>query len=605
VNTCLTQRVLLSLALAAAIGAFPPQITAEQDEKTYTLFASGDTMLARWVPQSFTTKGLEWTIGDFLPLIRNADIAMTNLECVIATKGWYADKGESRPFLYRTLPYMMDLLVGMGIDFVTTANNHGMDYGPEAVIEQDELLKAAGIAQAGTGANKQEACSPAYVQTGDVIVAFISIETMKPLFSAGKNHPGICHARSSKRILKTLKDPVQEARKKADLVVVSPHWGANWTENPTESRITLAHSIIDMGVDAIIGHSSHHLHGIEVYRGKPVLYDTGALLFDRVAQGRMQLSAGFILEFNRHGFSRVAIHPVHVRNNRTIAPSSSKTATINRLIQELSRQIDPDIVFEKDGDIYVVNLKPDPPPPAPRKKPVEVYKSGSTRPLNAAVRNRPDDVRVKSVPAWAEGFRPVKMDIGITVLGARNPIAVYPGRGFVSEVVIRVDGPLKGEWNPRTEVRKPGTNKGFSHAHCFGEGTWLPKFWKKGDFLIDRTFVRPPGKYRETGLFEIYWGIREMRSRRFGIITSPAQFKGNKRLKTGEILLTKKGVPKGPAGVAWDGGVFMKEFGKRTRAYASSGRIQRMLPVLGILVSLGLLFMAVVLIRRTRLRKNY
>ncbi len=162
--------------------------------QSYTLFAAGDTMLARWAPYAYYRFGVNRAMGDVTELVKSADIAMANLESVTATQGNFFNKGEARPYLYRGRPELLDLITEPGFDLVTLANNHAMDYGPEALIEEMALLDAAGIAHAGGGKNLAEASAPTYVQAGDVIVAFISLLTGFPLLAATEDRPGVLRA---------------------------------------------------------------------------------------------------------------------------------------------------------------------------------------------------------------------------------------------------------------------------------------------------------------------------------------------------------------------------------------------------------------------------
>ena len=115
------------------------------DDKTYQLFASGDTMLSCDFPSQVYLNGPQWPLQELKHLIKNSDIALTNLECVIATQGKFWDKREHKPFYYRAPPVVLDVLVDAGFDVVITANNHSMDFGPDALMEQIELLELASL----------------------------------------------------------------------------------------------------------------------------------------------------------------------------------------------------------------------------------------------------------------------------------------------------------------------------------------------------------------------------------------------------------------------------------------------------------------------------
>ena len=231
-------KILSFIVIVSTVALMSGPVAAQNDQnaKKYVLFASGDVMLARWVPIAVYEKGPKWPLEDVAHLSKDADIALTNLECVLSTKGYFYDKGESRPFLYRARPEMIDVLTEAGFDVVTVGNNHAMDYGGEAVAEQNEILEASGIAHTGAGLNVNEASEPAYIKVGDIIIGVISLETEIPLFKATQDKAGVFHAKSNSAVKKALKDLIPKVRKRSDLVVFSPHWGDNWTDNVEKSR---------------------------------------------------------------------------------------------------------------------------------------------------------------------------------------------------------------------------------------------------------------------------------------------------------------------------------------------------------------------------------
>ena len=134
--------LLLALFLLPFAACKEPASLIKKDasEKAYTLFAAGDTQIGRWLPQKVSQHGPDWPLGTIKSLISGADVAMANLECVVATTGAVFDKGEeSRPFAFRARPEMLDVLTEVGFDIMATANNHAMDYGPDAIVEYKYL----------------------------------------------------------------------------------------------------------------------------------------------------------------------------------------------------------------------------------------------------------------------------------------------------------------------------------------------------------------------------------------------------------------------------------------------------------------------------------
>ncbi|NOZ86423.1 MAG: CapA family protein [Deltaproteobacteria bacterium] len=520
--------------------------------RMYKLFASGDTMLARWAHYVFYDRGPKWMLGPIKNLIKDADIAQTNLECVVATTGKFWDKGERRPYAYRARPEMLDVLTDMGFDIVSAGNNHSMDYGPKALLEEFELLKQAGIAWYGAGVDIDDAFRPRYVKVGDLILAFLGLEDQRSLMGAKKDQPGAAYAHGVDGMLQALRGPVAEARKHANLVIFSPHWGPNWTDRPDKDRIAVAHGLVDMGVDLIIGHSAHQFHGIEIYKGCPIIYDMGSLLFDRVGQGRMRFGAAFVLEFDIRGFHKVIIHPIRLQRNRTTIARGRDAELVRSKMIELSREFDKNVRFEeqKDGSLTLA-LRGGNKAVSGITDPKEIHIAGTTRRLPDKFRKRyAADVVPRSPLPWIKGKTPVDIGHGITVLGWTGSEAARPGRAFVHQVAIKVSMPIGGGWFSRLEGKQRNGKGAFHLWYPFADGAYLPNLWKPGQVVVDRTLARPP--VLPPGLYDLYWGLQGSGSARIPDRRMYPSTPGN-LLPVGSMRIMARGIPKGPAGVSWNG----------------------------------------------------
>ncbi|MCK9461930.1 MAG: CapA family protein [Proteobacteria bacterium] len=539
---------IAAFTIAAAIAPG----SADAAGKSYTMFAGGDVNLGRWVPQKISEVGPKWAFEAVSDLTSGADVAIVNLECVVSTRGRFWDKGEHRPFLYRARPELLDVLAEAGIDVVTVANNHAMDFGPDALLEELELLEATGIAGAGAGKNAEAAAQPTYVKVGDLVVAFIALETEFPVFAATDDRPGIFHALVVAPALEALEKPVAEAREHADLVVFSPHWGDNWTERPTVEIKELAHAVIDLGVDGVLGHSAHHIHGVEVYKGKPIIYDMGSLFFDTIGQGRMRYSAGYVLEFDARGFSKVTIHPFLLQSNRTERADGAAWEKIKELLTTLSAELDPKVPLAVEGRTLVLRLQPEKRPHARKSDPEKVHAAGSSRTVPEPFRSRKTDVVLASEPGWAAKFADVELDNGVVILGGRSSDAVRPRNAFVAEIALEVSGtPEGGRWEATIKAVQRGGDGRFVWSHPIADGTWITALWEKGQIVVDRTLVRSTGKVE--GVYDLSWRMENLKTRKFARPVDAAKGDDDGFVRIGEIELKRKGIPDGPAGVAWDG----------------------------------------------------
>ncbi|MFB0555426.1 MAG: CapA family protein [Phycisphaerae bacterium] len=224
--------------------------------------------------------------GDALGVLEraNPDIRIINLETSITTIN---DYWRGKGIHYRMHPKNIPCLTAAKIDYCSLANNHVLDWGYGGLTETLDTLKQVHINSAGAGQNLQEAEMPAVMEVegkGRVIVFSYGLQSSGIPYSwaASENRPGVNLLRSlSDPTVRHIKEQVEAVKQQRDIVVASIHWGSNWGYGiPSEQR-EFAHKLIDdAGVDIIHGHSSHHVKGIEVHKGRPIIYGSGDFLND-------------------------------------------------------------------------------------------------------------------------------------------------------------------------------------------------------------------------------------------------------------------------------------------------------------------------------------
>ncbi|MBI5854772.1 MAG: CapA family protein, partial [Nitrospirae bacterium] len=246
---------------------------------------TGDVMLGRLVDQyviqnrSVRPEAL-W--GDVLPIMLATDCRLINLECVISSQG--EEWNPTKAFHFRARPRAIDFLRAAQIDGVTLANNHVLDYGTEALLDCLKLLDRAGIKRTGAGATVEEALAPALIALPEGRVAVVALTDNEPEWEATHTKPGVAYAAYNERGLREpyrsrMAQVLSSARRQADLVIVSAHVGPNWGA-PSRAMQALARDLLDMGADLYWGHSNHTPQGIELYKGKAILYSTGDCVDD-------------------------------------------------------------------------------------------------------------------------------------------------------------------------------------------------------------------------------------------------------------------------------------------------------------------------------------
>lgn len=267
--------------------------TLKEENETKIILFLGDTMLGRTVNERILKNEAGFVWGNTLPILQSADAVIDNLEAVIAKSGtpWQPEK----VFYFKADPKAIEVLKAGNITYVTNANNHAMDYDREALVEMLDHLDKTGIVHSGAGRNLEEAMKPALLSVGLLKIAVIAWTDNEPSWKAGDDLPGVHHLRVNSGSLKILSKQISEAKQAgADLIIISAHWGPNMVEFPPQAFQDFAKGLIDAGADIFYGHSSHVFQGVEVYKGKLIMYDTGDFVDDYAVDPELRNDMSFI-----------------------------------------------------------------------------------------------------------------------------------------------------------------------------------------------------------------------------------------------------------------------------------------------------------------------
>ena len=229
---------------------------------------------------------LAYIWGDALAVLERMapDLRLINLETSITTSN---DYWRGKGINYRMHPANIPVLGAARIDVCALANNHVLDWGYAGLAETLRILHEANISCAGAGRDLAEAAAPAVVEVsgkGRVLVFGFGAETsgIPASWAAGADRPGVNLLPDlSAETLRPLLGRIRAMKRSGDLVVASLHWGGNWGYEIPRQQQEFAHRLVDgAGVDIVHGHSSHHVKGIEVYHGKPIIYGCGDFIND-------------------------------------------------------------------------------------------------------------------------------------------------------------------------------------------------------------------------------------------------------------------------------------------------------------------------------------
>jgi poly-gamma-glutamate synthesis protein (capsule biosynthesis protein) len=314
------------MAFVAALSA-----PALAETPTITVTAVGDMCFSSSVGGLVSAKGPNAPFAAARPYLTGADVTLGNLETPLSRRG-SAVKGKT--YTFRGNPSVARGLSWAGFDLIGQGNNHARDYGPVALRDTIGVLDKAGLAHAGAGANRSAAFRPAIIERNGAKIAYLSYSQIGPAnFVATNSSPGTAYTMN----LSTVKSQVAAAKKQADYVIVSFHWGVERKYNPTSTQVRFGRGAIDAGADAVLSHHPHVIQGVEYYKGKLIAYSLGNFVFSpgsTPAHDTMILS----MKLSPSGTSDVTARAMFIDSaGRPTVAKGANAARINAVIARTSR----------------------------------------------------------------------------------------------------------------------------------------------------------------------------------------------------------------------------------------------------------------------------
>lgn len=205
--------------------------------------------------------------------LRRADLAMVNVETAVSERGVPAAKS----YTFRAPRTLWKALASAGVDVVTLANNHSLDYGPDALADTVRGAKRAGLAVVGAGSDPSAAYAPAVLERDGRTVAFVGLSRVMPSFAweARPGRPGVASAFNERLALAS----VRAAARVSDRVVVGVHWGEELHKCPGPAQQAFAARLVRAGADVVAGHHPHVLQGVTRRGNSLVGYSLGNFVF--------------------------------------------------------------------------------------------------------------------------------------------------------------------------------------------------------------------------------------------------------------------------------------------------------------------------------------
>jgi poly-gamma-glutamate capsule biosynthesis protein CapA/YwtB (metallophosphatase superfamily) len=310
---------------------------------TVTVALAGDTMLGRGVADRLAeAPPASLFAPEVVEFARAADLLVLNLECCISDRGspW---PDPAKPFYFRAPPAAVETLTHLGVDCVTLANNHALDFGEVALVDTMEHLAAGGIAWVGAGEDAQAARRPIVLESNGARLAVLAL-TDHPADFAAESGPGVAFADLRTGLPPWVNETLRSVE--ADAVLATPHWGPNMTSGPVPHVLRAAGELVDAGAAVVAGHSAHVFHGV---RGG-VLFDLGDFIDDYAVDPVLRNDLGLLwrLTLDGDGPRRLEALPLKLEYCFTRPAEGAEAAWIGRRLRQACAELGTD-VFDRDG----------------------------------------------------------------------------------------------------------------------------------------------------------------------------------------------------------------------------------------------------------------
>lgn len=285
----------------------------EESEKIYTIIVGGDIMMDRGVEGKIKKldKNYNFSFDLIRDYLRSADLVFANLEGSISNVG--SDTGKKYSFRFE--PDVADALAYAGIDIVSLANNHMLDWGRQSLCETTKHLDTVDVKYVGAGCTSKQAEQPYITKIGNTTIAFLAYTEFYIGAHAVSDTPGMSEWNMSK-IIERITHLKNDSN--VDIVMISMHWGAEYQNRATDNQVLLGQQLIDGGADVVIGHHPHVDQEIERYSDGWIIYSLGNFVFDQSwSEETMQ---GLLAEIQIQNGRIYDIKPIPIQLNENYQP---------------------------------------------------------------------------------------------------------------------------------------------------------------------------------------------------------------------------------------------------------------------------------------------
>lgn len=321
--------------------------SAYSNHKPVTIGFAGDVMIGRSVNDKISATDYSYPWGNVLPLFKSTDLNLINLEAPLTQ---HRTQQQKKMINLKADPNKIQTLIDARIDVVNLANDHILDFWEEGMLETIELLNKSGIKHVGAGVTINQAGQPVIMTLNDITIGILGFTDNEPYWIA-QDKPGTNYVEVGD--IDTISRAVASIRDRVDVLILSIHWGDKMVHKPIPDFVSFAHKIIDAGVDIIHGHGAHVFQGVEIYKNKLIMYDTGDLIddFEAVPEYSNDRTFFFSCELNKTGVKKLKLTPLVIKDFQVnIAANGEYESTLSHM-QQLSA--DFGTYINSNGEIMI------------------------------------------------------------------------------------------------------------------------------------------------------------------------------------------------------------------------------------------------------------
>ena len=295
----------------------PPQgvvLERPSDRNTVSLLFGGDTSFARGIDQTITRAGAgdaAVVFEQLKPLFSSVDLTFLNLECVLSDS--LAQQAKKR-WKIRAPTKHVRALVDAGVDLVSVSNNHTLDFGNQGFATTLDTLEQAGVPYVGVQYSDEARQEVTITRLGDQTFGFLAYTDISKWPAVASDHPQYFWPKPANYNVDAITADIERARSQVEHLVVSVHWGDEYSMLVEDDQRAAARAFIDAGAELIIGHHPHVPRLVETYKNGLIAYSLGDLLFDkRTPYKSVRNRRRFLLQVDYTDGERsdVILHPIH------------------------------------------------------------------------------------------------------------------------------------------------------------------------------------------------------------------------------------------------------------------------------------------------------